>query len=351
MQFIDQVKIQVKAGNGGDGIVAFRREKYVPAGGPAGGNGGDGGSVILEATTDLQTLLDFRYENIFKGEPGERGGPKNMTGAKGKDKIIKVPCGTMIFDAETNEILGDLVKPGQQVCVAKGGKGGLGNRYFLSNSNRAPEYALPGLAGEERVLFLELKLIADIGIIGLPNAGKSTLISVLSSARPKIADYPFTTLTPNLGVVSKPSGDGVVVADIPGLIEGAAEGIGLGHDFLRHVERTRFLIHLVDITQDDPLAAYDVIQRELAAYDIDLADKPQILVLNKIDAVLPEEADIIAAQFPTAPLLISAVAKKNLDQLKQAMWQMLDEIEAQEALAAESSTIEGLELVILDDDI
>ncbi|MDY7013646.1 MAG: GTPase ObgE, partial [Cyanobacteriota bacterium] len=204
MQFIDLAKIEVVGGKGGDGIVAFRREKYVPAGGPAGGNGGAGGSVILEATEELQTLLDFRYERQFKAEDGKRGGPNNCTGATGRDRIVKVPCGTMVYDADTDELVGDLVIPGEQLCVAKGGKGGLGNKHFLSNRNRAPERALPGLPGEERRLRLELKLIAEVGIIGLPNAGKSTLIAALSSARPKIADYPFTTLVPNLGVVRKP---------------------------------------------------------------------------------------------------------------------------------------------------
>jgi GTP-binding protein len=333
MQFIDRVEIQVKAGNGGDGIVAFRREKYVPAGGPSGGNGGNGGSIILEATTDLQTLLDFRFEHIFKAEDGKRGGPNNMTGAQGKDRIIKVPCGTVAIDVETEEIVGDLTLPQQQLLVAKGGKGGLGNKYFLSNRNRAPEYALPGLPGEEFHLRLELKLIAEVGIIGLPNAGKSTLISVLSSARPKVADYPFTTLVPNLGVVSKPSGDGVVFADIPGLIEGAHAGIGLGHEFLRHVERTRILIHMVDMTAEEPLASYKTIQSELKAYGHGLPDKPQILVLNKADAMTEAETDAIAAQFADRiqiqPLIISAATKKGLDRLLQAVWQSLD---AQEAL-------------------
>ena len=324
MHFIDRVTIHVKSGDGGDGLVAFRREKYVPAGGPAGGNGGNGGSVILQATTDLQTLLDFRFENIFKAENGERGGPSNMTGKRGGDRIINVPLGTVVMNEETGEVIGDLTENGQTLLVAKGGKGGLGNKYFLSNQNRAPDYALPGLPGEELTLYLELKLIAEVGIIGLPNAGKSTLISVVSAARPKIADYPFTTLVPNLGVVSKPSGDGVVFADIPGLIEGASDGIGLGHDFLRHVERTKVLIHVIDITQEDPLAAYHTIQEELQAYGHGLSDKNQILVLNKIDAMLPEDVEEIASQFATKPFAISAAAKKGLDKLLQAVWQQLD---------------------------
>ncbi|MDX1977206.1 MAG: GTPase ObgE [Pseudanabaenaceae cyanobacterium bins.68] len=328
MQFIDRADIIVKAGKGGDGIVAFRREKYVPAGGPAGGNGGNGGSVIFEAVTDLQTLLDFSFERIFKAEDGKRGGPSNMTGAQGSDRVVKVPCGTVIINLETNQVIGDLVEPGQTLLVAKGGKGGLGNKFFLSNSNRAPEYALPGLVGEEFSLRLELRLLAEVGIIGLPNAGKSTLISVVSAARPKIADYPFTTLVPNLGVVSKPDGDGVVFADIPGLIEGAHAGIGLGHEFLRHIQRTRLLLHLVDLTSEQPLADYQVIQAELAAYGQGLEQKPQILILSKIDAVTPDQAEAIAAEFHAAlgitPLMISSATREGLDRLLSAVWHQLD---------------------------
>jgi len=325
MQFIDVAQIQVQGGKGGDGIVAFRREKYVPAGGPSGGNGGDGGSVIIEATSDLQTLLDFQYERIFKAGNGERGGPKNMTGARGSDRIIKVPCGTVVIDADREVVLADLTEHGDRLVVAKGGKGGLGNKHFLSNSKRAPDFALPGLEGEVVNLRLELKLIAQVGIIGLPNAGKSTLISVLSSARPKIADYPFTTLVPNLGVVSKPNGDGVVFADIPGLIAGASLGIGLGHDFLRHIERTQVLIHLVEAIATDPVANYHTIQTELREYGHGLPDKPQILALSKIDALSAEELGDLTAQFPEQPLLISATAKQGLDSLLQAVWQALDQ--------------------------
>ena len=328
MQFIDQAEIEVQAGKGGDGIVAFRREKYVPAGGPAGGNGGHGGSVILEAIEHLQTLLDFRYAHIFKAEDGERGGPKNMTGAAGHDRIIQVPCGTTVYDAETDEIIGDLVNPHQTLLVAQGGKGGLGNKHFLSNRNRAPEHALPGLPGEQRLLRLELKLLAEVGIIGLPNAGKSTLISALSAARPKVADYPFTTLVPNLGVVRKPTGDGTVFADIPGLIEGAHLGTGLGHDFLRHIERTRLLLHLIDATQPDPIAAYHTIQTELEAYGRGLSDRPQIVAFNKIDAVETEQVEANAAELRSltqAPVfVISAVARTGLDALLQQIWPMLE---------------------------
>ncbi|NJK34403.1 MAG: GTPase ObgE [Oscillatoriales cyanobacterium SM2_2_1] len=330
MQFVDQARIHVRAGKGGDGIVAFRREKYVPAGGPAGGNGGQGGSVILEATTDLQTLLDFRFSSHFNAEDGERGGPKNMTGAQGEDLVIKVPCGTVaIAETEDGEtLLGDLVESGQRVLIAKGGKGGLGNRHFLSNQNRAPGYALPGLPGEELDVRLELKLLAEVGIVGMPNAGKSTLISVLSAARPKIADYPFTTLVPNLGVVPRPDRDGVVFADIPGLIEGASLGVGLGHEFLRHVERTRVLIHLIDGTQEDPWAIYQTIQRELAAYGELLLHKPQIVVLNKLDAVHEARVPDLIAAFPQPPLLISAVARQGLDELLHATWAMLETVVA-----------------------
>lgn len=342
MQFIDQAKIEVQAGNGGDGMVAFRREKYVPAGGPAGGNGGYGGSVILVAVENLQTLLDFQYARKFKAEDGKKGGPKNMTGASGDDLRIEVPCGTVVYDAETDEILGDLTKPEQELCVAKGGKGGLGNRHFLSNHNRAPERALPGLPGEVRIIRLELKLLAEVGIIGLPNAGKSTLISALSAARPKIADYPFTTLIPNLGVVRKPTGDGTVFADIPGLIEGAHLGTGLGHEFLRHIERTRLLLHLIDVTQDDPIGAYQTIQAELHAYGRGLPDRPQIVGLNKIDA-LPSDSPIAAEltqqlrQLTADPIfLISAVAQIGLDAMLQQIWHSLESVNSETRIEFEA---------------
>jgi len=349
MQFIDQAEIEVQAGDGGDGMVAFRREKYVPAGGPSGGNGGQGGSVYLVADENLQTLLDFRYARTFKADAGKRGGPKNMTGASGSDRLIEVPVGTMVYDAETDEIVGDLVENGQVLLVAKGGKGGLGNRHFLSNHNRAPERALPGLPGEQRMLRLELKLLAEVGIIGLPNAGKSTLISSLSAARPKIADYPFTTLVPNLGVVRKPTGDGTVFADIPGLIEGAHQGLGLGHDFLRHIERTRILLHLIDATQEDPIAAYETIQAELDAYGRGLSDRPQILALNKVDALAaePEQVEALAAQLrdrTNAPLfIISAVARTGLDALMQEVWDTLERITPPPALESEDSEPVDLE--------
>jgi GTPase len=328
MQFIDLAEVEVIAGNGGDGMVAFRREKYVPAGGPAGGNGGWGGSVILVASNRLQTLLDFRYARIFKAEDGKKGGPNNCTGAKGSDRLIEIPCGTLITDADTGEYIGDLTVDGETLCVAAGGKGGLGNKHFLSNRNRAPEHALPGLEGETRRLRLELKLIAEVGIIGLPNAGKSTLISSLSSAKPKVADYPFTTLVPNLGVVRKPTGDGTVFADIPGLISGASEGIGLGHDFLRHIERTRVLLHLIDGTAADPLADYQTIQQELVAYGQGLPERPQIIALNKIDAVDEETLELMTSELQAltaAPIFqVSAVTRAGLDALTSKVWSILD---------------------------
>ena len=336
MQFIDLAEVEVIAGKGGDGMVAFRREKYVPAGGPAGGNGGWGGSVILVASNRLQTLLDFRYAPTFKAEDGKKGGPNNCTGAKGSDRTVEVPCGTLITDAETGEYIGDLTTDGETIVVATGGKGGLGNKHFLSNRNRAPEHALPGLEGESRHLRLELKLIAEVGIIGLPNAGKSTLISSLSSAKPKVADYPFTTLVPNLGVVRKPTGDGTVFADIPGLISGASEGIGLGHDFLRHIERTRVLLHLIDATADNPIADYETIQRELEAYGHGLPNRPQIIAFNKIDAVDDDILKLLTSELQeltSVPIFyVSAVTRKGLDTLMQKIWSVLDESEATVAI-------------------
>ncbi len=338
MQFIDQVEIEVESGKGGDGIVAFRREKYVPAGGPSGGNGGRGGSVIFIAEENLQTLLDFKYNHRFQAENGARGGPNNCTGANGKDLIIEVPCGTIVYDAQTGDVLGDLIEPKQTLLVAQGGKGGLGNQHFLSNRNRAPEYALPGLPAEIKQLRLELKLLAEVGIIGLPNAGKSTLISALSAARPKIADYPFTTLVPNLGVVRKPTGDGTVFADIPGLIEGASQGVGLGHDFLRHIERTRVLLHLIDATSEQVVADFNTIQQELQAYGRGLAERPQLLVLNKIDAVDRDSTNLEALATQLNHLshvpvfLISSVTRAGLEPMLQQIWSILDQLSANETV-------------------
>ena len=333
MQFIDQAEIEVEGGTGGDGIVALRREKYAPAGGPSGGSGGKGGSVILTTNPNLQTLLDFRYAHRFKAKDGERGGSKSKTGANGDDLIIEVPCGTLAYDLDSDEVIGDLTEPGQQLVIAPGGKGGLGNKHFLSNRNRAPEQAQRGIGGMIRRVRLELKLLAEVGIIGLPNAGKSTLISTLSAAKPKVADYPITTLVPNLGVVRRPTGDGTVLADIPGLIEGAHEGQGLGHDFLRHIERTKLLLHLVDGTAIDPVEDYKTIQQELIAYGKGLASRPQLLAINKVDALLEEEVDDIASQLSLVTgekvFRISAVSRQGTEELLQAIWQLLEETNKQ----------------------
>ena len=327
MQFIDQARITARGGRGGDGIAAFRREKYVPAGGPSGGDGGHGGSVVLKADSNLQTLLDFKYKRLFAADDGRRGGPNKCTGASGGDLVIKVPCGTEARHVTTGILLGDLVEPGQELVVAYGGRGGLGNAHYLSNRNRAPEKFTEGRDGEEWPLQLELKLLAEVGIIGLPNAGKSTLIAVLSAARPKIADYPFTTLVPNLGVVRRPSGDGTVFADIPGLIAGAAQGAGLGHDFLRHIERTRLLIHLVDAGADDPVSDLRVVEKELMAYGHGLVERPRLLVLNKQELVPDDLLGSVQDDLRQASgrdlITISAVMGRGLNALLDQVWAQL----------------------------
>ncbi|MCH9714863.1 MAG: GTPase ObgE [Cyanobacteria bacterium] len=327
MQFIDQARIAVKAGRGGDGIVAFRREKYVPAGGPSGGDGGHGGDVLLVADANLQTLLDFKYRRLFAAVDGRRGGPNRCTGASGDHLVIKVPCGTEVRDARTGILLGDLTTAGEELLVASGGRGGLGNAHYLSNRNRAPEKFTEGKEGEAWSLQMELKLLAEVGIIGLPNAGKSTLISVVSAARPKIADYPFTTLVPNLGVVRRPSGDGTVFADIPGLIAGAAQGAGLGHEFLRHIERTRLLIHLVDAASDTVADDVRVVMRELQAYGHGLVERPRLLVLNKIELLNSETlsslVEELEAQTGEPVLAVSAATSAHLNTMLAAVWQQL----------------------------
>ena len=327
MQFIDQAQITVKAGRGGDGIVAFRREKYVPAGGPAGGDGGNGGDIVFLADSNLQTLLDFKFQRLFLADDGSRGGPNKCTGASGNDLIIKVPCGTEIRHLKTSIVFGDLIDDGQSLVIAFGGRGGLGNAHFLSNRNRAPEKCTEGKEGEEWQLQLELKLLAEVGIIGLPNAGKSTLMAVLSAARPKIADYPFTTLIPNLGVVRCPNGDGTVFADIPGLIAGAAQGVGLGHDFLRHIERTRLLIHLIDASSENPVDDLNIVETELAAYGGGLLDRPRLLVLNKRELLDCETEKKLISSFQrvstTKLILISAAMRKGLDALLDQVWKQL----------------------------
>jgi len=316
--------IAVKAGRGGDGIAAFRREKYVPAGGPSGGDGGWGADVVMVADSNLQTLLDFKYKRLFEATDGRRGGPNKSTGASANDLVIKVPCGTEVRELPSGMLLGDLTEEGETLIIAKGGKGGLGNAHYLSNRNRAPEKFTEGKDGEERELQLELKLLAEVGLVGMPNAGKSTLISVLSSARPKIADYPFTTLVPNLGVVRRPSGDGTVFADIPGLIAGAAQGAGLGMDFLRHIERTKLLIHLVDCGASEPLADAITLLNELHAYGHGLPERPRITVLSKCELLNPEQQleaqKILEAELNQKVLLISAATGNGLTSLLQAVW-------------------------------
>ncbi len=289
--FIDEAVIEVEAGRGGDGCVSFRREKYVPRGGPDGGDGGDGGSVIFIADPKLSTLLDFHYQRRYKAERGGHGSGSNRKGRNGKSITLRVPLGTLVYDAETGELLADMARPGQKFIAARGGKGGRGNAHFTTPTRQAPRFAEKGLPGEKRTLRLELKLLADVGIVGMPNAGKSTLISRISAAKPKIADYPFTTLVPNLGVV-KYQEQSFVVADIPGLIEGAHAGVGLGHQFLRHVERARLLLYLLDVspfTTEPPLEAFELLRRELELYKPELAQKPAMIALNKIDTLAPDE--------------------------------------------------------------
>jgi GTP-binding protein len=331
MKFIDEVKIRVIAGDGGRGAVSFRREKFVPRGGPNGGDGGDGGNVVAVAEPQLTTLLDLRYQKQYKAGRGQHGMGKEQHGKRGEDRIIKVPVGTIIRDAATGELLGDLKTPGEQVIVAAGGRGGKGNAHFVSSTNRSPRFAQPGEPGETRELAIELRLLADVGIIGLPNAGKSTLISAISAVRPKIADYPFTTLVPNLGVVQYGDAQSFVVADIPGLIEGAHQGQGLGHKFLRHIVRTTVLIHLLDastIKEDNPLVDWVTVNRELALFDPGLMEKPQIVVVNKLDIpearpnekllgkALPEQYQPVHA--------ISAVTGEGVQLLVQKVGRLLE---------------------------
>lgn len=332
MQFIDNTKIKLVSGRGGNGMVAWRREKYVDKGGPAGGDGGNGGDIYLVADDGLSTLLDFKFRSVFKADNGENGGIKGMHGKCAKHLYIKVPLGTVVTDDKTGAVIGNLTEVGQTVLIAKGGRGGRGNARFATPQKRAPQYCEPGEPGIERLVGLELKLISDIGLLGMPNAGKSTFISVVSSAKPKIADYPFTTLVPNLGVVKKPNGDGFVIADIPGLIEGASEGVGLGYEFLRHVERCRFLIHIVDITQDNPLENFKIINNELKKHSEALAQRYQIVVLNKIDAVDENRKNEVLKMFkdylPDKKIFtISAATRENVDELMYFVSDKVYEIE------------------------
>ncbi len=333
MIFLDKAKIKIESGRGGNGTVAWRREKYVDKGGPAGGDGGNGGDVYFVGDEDLSTLLDFKFKSIFKAENGDNGRIKNQIGKCGKDLYIKIPVGTVIKDAKTGKIIGDITHHEQTLLVAKGGRGGRGNARFATAQKRAPQFCEPGESGIARELDLELKLIADVGLIGMPNAGKSTLISAISAAKPKIADYPFTTLVPNLGVVKKRTGDSFVVADIPGLIEGASEGVGLGHEFLKHVERCRFLLHLVDLTSQDPMDNYFKINEELKKYSESLYEEYQIVVLNKVDAVDDEIKNHYYEEFKKLGkdvFVISAATHQNLDALVNFVSIKVDEIEKPE---------------------
>ncbi len=323
MKFLDEAKIYLESGKGGPGCVAFRREKYIDMGGPDGGNGGRGGHVYLEVVDNLNTLIDFRYTQHFRAGPGMHGSGANRTGKDGKDITVKVPVGTVVLDEDKETELFDLVTPGERILLLKGGDGGFGNAHYKSSTNRAPRKATPGWPGEERAVWLRLKLIADAGIVGLPNAGKSTFLSVVSRAKPKIADYPFTTLAPNLGVVRSHENE-FVLADIPGLIEGAHEGHGLGTRFLGHVERTRVLLHLIDATADDIVADYKTIRAELKAYGHGLAKKPEIIVLNKIDALGPELAEdqqkILSKAIRKKVHIISAVSREGVDKVLEELW-------------------------------
>jgi GTP-binding protein len=311
MRFLDQAKVYVSSGAGGNGAVSFRREKFIEFGGPNGGDGGRGGDVIAECVANLNTLLDYRYQQHFKAKKGGNGMGQNRTGAKGADVVLKLPPGTQIFEEDGETLIADLTEPGDQVVLARGGNGGFGNSHFKSSTNRAPRRANSGQPAEEMTIWLQLKLIADAGLVGLPNAGKSTFLAAVSAAKPKIADYPFTTLHPSLGVV-RVDGTDFVLADIPGLIEGAHEGAGIGDRFLGHVERCAVLLHLVDATLDDPAAAYDVIRGELEAYGAGLEDKPEIVALSKADAVPKDElkakAKALAKTAGTKPLVLSAVS-------------------------------------------
>ena len=321
--FIDSAKIHVKAGDGGNGVISFRREKYVPKGGPDGGDGGNGGSVYIVADRNLTTLLDFRYAPHYKAERGAHGQGSHKTGLSGNDVVIKVPCGTLIKDAETGEVIADLIEHGAKVLVAKGGKGGRGNQHFATPTNRAPRHAEPGEPGEERTLELELKLLADVGLVGFPNAGKSTLISVLSAAKPKIADYPFTTLEPNLGIVRYQDYKSFVMADIPGIIEGASEGKGLGLKFLKHIERTKVLAILLPATSLDLKGEYNILMNELKTFSSTLAEKPKVVVISKMD-IAPE--GFVLPKFRGVKVVpISSVAQQGLDTLKTLLWEKISE--------------------------
>jgi GTP-binding protein len=318
---IDQAIINVRSGDGGNGCTSFRREKYVPRGGPDGGDGGDGGDVVLIADPQLATLLDYQYKQSYRAQRGQHGGGKNKKGASGDDMVLRVPPGTVVRDAETREFLGELLKPGDRCVVARGGRGGRGNAAFATATHQAPREHEPGRSGVERRIELELKLIADVGLVGQPNAGKSTLLAAMSAARPKIAEYPFTTLEPHLGVVQLSDGRTMVMADIPGIIEGAHEGKGLGLKFLRHIERTRTLACLVPVDADEPQAEYELLRRELAEYSDELATKPHCVVLSKADLLAPgHDAPAVEAPDSFETYVVSGVSHAGLEKLAEGLW-------------------------------
>ena len=342
MKFLDEAKVYIRSGDGGNGCVSFRREKFIEFGGPNGGDGGRGGNVIVTAVNGLNTLIDYRYQQHFKAQNGGGGMGKDRHGANGKDMVMKVPAGTQIYEEDGETLLADLTEVGQTVTIAKGGNGGFGNAHFKSSTNQAPRHANPGLLGEERTIRLRLKLIADAGIVGLPNAGKSTFLAAVSAAKPKIADYPFTTLHPQLGVVNA-QGREFVLADIPGLIEGAHEGAGLGDRFLGHVERCRVLLHLIDATCEHAGKAYKTVRTELDAYEGQLAEKIEIVALNKIDAMLPDELKKQKERLKRAakktPLLISAVTGEGMPEALKALVEVIGE--APVSLKAKGSTAQA----------
>jgi GTP-binding protein len=334
MKFLDEAKVYIQSGAGGNGCVSFRREKFIEFGGPNGGDGGRGGDVIVEAVDGLNTLIDYRYQQHFKAKRGGNGMGKDRHGANGADVVLKVPAGTQIYEEDGETLLADLEKIGERVVLSRGGNGGFGNAHFKSSTNRAPRHANPGQPGEERTIRLRLKLIADAGLVGLPNAGKSTFLATVSAAKPKIADYPFTTLHPQLGVVGV-DGREFVLADIPGLIEGAHEGVGLGDRFLGHVERCRVLLHLIDATCEHAGKAYKVVRGELDAYGHGLADKTEIVALNKTDAVTPEELKQQVARLKRAakktPLVISAATRKGIPEALRALMKVIDSARMEDA--------------------
>ena len=333
--FLDHAKIFIRSGDGGNGCVSFRREKYVPKGGPNGGDGGKGGDIIFRASSQLSTLVDFRYKAHYKAQRGEHGMGSLKTGKNGADEVILVPCGSIVKNSETGKVVAELLTDGQEVLMLKGGRGGKGNNHFKNETNQAPRIAQPGEKGIEETVLIELKLIADVGLVGFPNAGKSTLISKISSAKPKIADYAFTTLVPNLGIVKYGEYESFVVADIPGIIEGASSGKGLGLQFLRHIERTRLLLFMIDSTKlinaklkKDILKDYDILLKEIKKYEADLFNKPRIVCFTKIDAITDElKKKLGKLKMKEDKILISSVTGENLKELKDLLWKKLREIE------------------------